>query len=72
MAGPFHLYGLCTAGAALLALGLMQCTRKKHGLSNEAVSMLENAGHLGLPIPEKLKDILAQLHNKTVKEPSDD
>ena len=38
MAGPFHLYGLCTAGAALLALGLMQCTRKKHGLSNEAVS----------------------------------
>ena len=41
-------------------------------LSNEAVSMLENAGHLGLPIPEKLKDILVQLHNKTVKEPSDD
>lgn len=41
-------------------------------LSNEAVSMLENAGHLGLPIPDKLKDILAQLHNKTVKEPSDD
>ena len=41
-------------------------------LSNEAVSMLENAGHLGLPIPERLKDILAQLHNKTVKEPSDD
>ena len=34
--------------------------------------MLENAGHLGLPIPEKLKDILAQLHNKTVKESSDD
>lgn len=32
--------------------------------SNEGVSMLENAGRLGLPIPEKLKDILAQLHNK--------
>ena len=31
-------------------------------LSNEGVSVLENAGHLGLPIPEKLKDILAQLH----------
>ena len=26
--------------------------------SNEGVSMLENAGRLGLPIPEKLKDIL--------------
>lgn len=32
--------------------------------SNEGVSMLENAARLGLPIPEKLKDILAQLHNK--------
>lgn len=36
--------------------------------SNEGVSMLENAGRLGLPIPEKLKDILTQLHNKGGKE----
>ena len=33
-------------------------------LSNEGVSLLENAAHLGLPIPEKLKAILAQLHNR--------
>ena len=33
-------------------------------LSNEGVSFLENAGHLGLPIPEKLKDVLEQLHDK--------
>lgn len=33
-------------------------------LSNEGVSLLENAAHLGLPIPEKLKSILAQLHNR--------
>ena len=33
-------------------------------LSNEGVSVLENAGHLGLPIPEKLKGILAQLHDR--------
>lgn len=33
-------------------------------LSNEGVSLLENAGHLSLPIPEKLKAILAQLHDK--------
>ncbi len=33
-------------------------------ISNEGVSLLENAGHLGLPIPEKLKDILAQLHDR--------
>ena len=36
--------------------------------SSEGVSMLENAGRLGLPIPEKLKDILVQLHNKGGKE----
>jgi toxin secretion/phage lysis holin len=33
-------------------------------LSNEGVSLLENAAHLGLPVPDKLKDILAQLHNR--------
>ena len=31
-------------------------------LSNEGVSLLENAAHLGLPIPEKLKETLEQLH----------
>ena len=33
-------------------------------ISNEGVSLLENAGHLGLPIPEKLKAVLAQLHDR--------
>lgn len=37
-------------------------------LSNEGVSILENAAHLGLPIPEKLKDVLEQLHNRAEKE----
>lgn len=37
-------------------------------LSNEGVSLLENAGHLGLPIPEKLKDVLEQLHDRAEKE----
>ena len=31
-------------------------------MSNEGLSILENASYLGLPVPEKLKDILAQLH----------
>ena len=26
--------------------------------------MTENAGHLGLPTPEKLKAVLSQLHDK--------
>ncbi len=33
-------------------------------LSNEGISLLENAGRIGLPIPQKLKDILAQLHSE--------
>lgn len=33
-------------------------------ISNEGVSLLENAGHLGLPIPEKLKLVLKQLHDR--------
>ena len=34
-------------------------------ISNEGVSLLENAAHVGLPVPEKLKDVLAQLHDRT-------
>ena len=33
-------------------------------LSNEGVSLLENAAHLGLPIPKKLRDVLAQIHDR--------
>lgn len=33
-------------------------------ISNEGVSLMENAAHLGLPIPEKLKDVLEQLHDR--------
>ena len=37
-------------------------------LSNEGVSLLENAAHLGLPVPEKLKDVLEQIHDRAEKE----
>ena len=37
-------------------------------LSNEGVSLIENAGHLGLPIPKKLKAVLEQLHDRAEKE----
>lgn len=33
-------------------------------ISNEGVSLLENAAHLGLPVPEKMKAVLEQLHKK--------
>ncbi len=41
-------------------------------LSNEGVSLLENAAHLGLPVPEKMKDILEQLHDRAEKAESED
>ena len=41
-------------------------------LSNEGVSMLENAAHLGLPVPEKLKSVLEQLHRRTDEKESDE
>ena len=37
-------------------------------LSNEGVSLLENATHLGLPVPEKLKSVLQQLHDRAEEE----
>ncbi len=36
-------------------------------LSNEGVSLVENAAHRGLPIPEKLKAVLEQLHDRAEK-----
>lgn len=37
-------------------------------ISNEGVSLIENAAHLGLPIPTKLKAVLEQLHDRAEKE----
>ncbi len=37
-------------------------------ISNEGVSLLENAAHLGLPVPEKVKAVLEQLHDRAEKE----
>ena len=40
-------------------------------LSNEGLSLLENAAYLGLPIPSKLKLVLEQLHDRSEKEGGD-
>ena len=37
-------------------------------LSNEGVSLIEYAAYRGLPIPEKLKAVLEQLHDRAEKE----
>ena len=41
-------------------------------ISNEGVSLLENAGHLGLPIPVKIKAVLEQLHDRAEQEVGDE
>lgn len=33
-------------------------------ISNEGISLLENAAHLGLPVPKKIKEVLEQLHDR--------
>ena len=40
-------------------------------ISNEGVSVLENAGHLGLPIPARLLNVLEQLHEDAEQEDID-
>ena len=37
-------------------------------LSNEGISILENAAHLGLPVPDKLRAVLEQLHDRDDKD----
>ena len=37
-------------------------------ISNEGVSLLENAAHLGLPVPEQIKIVLEQLHDRSESE----
>lgn len=37
-------------------------------LSNEGISILENTVHIGLPVPQELKDVLEQLHDRSNKE----
>ena len=40
-------------------------------MANEGLSIIENAGEIGLPIPKKLKEVLAQLRKKSGEEDKD-
>ena len=37
-------------------------------IANEGLSIIENAGNLGLPVPKKLKDIMVQLKKESESE----
>ena len=60
LVGVAHIVDLHVVGTGSALRSAVVCFY----LSNEGISFLENAGHLGLPIPEKLKDVLEQLHDK--------
>lgn len=60
LVGVAHIIDLHVVGTGSALRGAVICFY----LSNEGLSLLENAAHVGLPIPDKLKDILSQLHDK--------
>ena len=60
LVGVAHIVDLHVVGTGSALRSAVVCFY----LSNEGVSLLENAGHLGLPIPEKIKTVLEQLHDR--------
>ena len=64
LVGVAHVIDTHVVGTGSALRGAVICFY----MSNEGLSLLENAGHLGLPIPEKLKAILTQLHDRDKKE----
>ena len=60
LVGVAHIIDLHVVGTGNALRGAVICFY----MSNEGLSLLENAAHIGLPIPDKLRDILTQLHDK--------
>lgn len=67
LVGVGHLLDVQVLGA----VGVLRTAVIFFYLSNEGVSLIENAAHLGLPIPEKLKAVLEQLHDRAEKDGED-
>ena len=44
--------------------GMLRATVIFFYISNEGISILENASYLGLPVPQKFQSVLKQLHQK--------
>jgi toxin secretion/phage lysis holin len=59
LVGMAHIVDLHVVGSGSMLRGAVI----SFYLANEGLSLVENAGRLGLPIPEKLKVVLTQLHH---------
>ena len=68
LVGVAHIIDLHVVGTGSALRGAVICFY----MSNEGLSLLENAAHIGLPIPDKLRNILAQLHDKERTTDQDD
>ena len=60
LVGVAHIIDLHVVGTGSALRGAVICFY----MSNEALSLFENAAHIGLPIPDKLREALAQLHGR--------
>ena len=60
MVGVGHVLDTQILGAA----GVLRTAIIFFYMANEGISLMENASALGLPVPQTLKDVLAQLHDK--------
>ena len=63
LVGIAHIVDTYVIGSGSALRGAVIC----YYLSNEGVSIFENAAHLGLPVPDKLKAVLEQLHDRNDK-----
>ena len=64
MVGIANIVDLHVIGSGSALRGAVICFY----LSNEGLSLLENATYIGLPVPDKLKAVLEQLHDRDGKE----
>ena len=64
LVGVANMLDVNVVGGGAILRGAVICFY----LSNEGLSLLENAAYLGLPVPEKLKEVLSQLHHRDEKE----
>ena len=64
LVGVANILDVNVVGGGAILRGAVICFY----LSNEGLSLLENAAYLGLPVPEKLKEVLSQLHHRDEKE----
>lgn len=58
------LVGVATYLDTMLGVDMLRYLTICFYIANEGISLLENSSNLGLPIPQKIKDVLEQLKNK--------